>query len=235
MNTRLRIVTALVRLYPAAWRREYGAELVDLLVVGRLNARIIGDVLWNGLRQRVRMTEPATLLGLAAMLVVLAGLVWNIADPPLSGHGLPALLRDSSKTWPTVIVAPLASELYVVLLVACGCWTNLRRGGGLARTGAAAAMRLGLIAGSPVLLAGILMLVGVLGLVVLGPDDAVTTFGEHGLTYTYYSAHHHVPTALDVLLAPLFKLPESWLWGLVGGQLGRMLSRSRRSRQTASS
>jgi hypothetical protein len=235
MTPRLRIVaaTALVRLYPAAWRREYGPELADTLMARPLDARIVGDVLWNGLRQRVRMAEPSTLLGLAAMLVILIGLAWNIAAPPSAADGLAALLRDSSKTQPTVIVTPLASELFVLLLVACGCWTNLRHDGTLLQS-SASAMRLSLIAGSPIVLAGIMMVLGILRIVALGPGDAPTTFLEDRFTYTYYSAQHHAPSAMNVLLAPLFKLPESWIWGLLGGQLGRTLSRARHS-QTVSS
>lgn len=233
MRPTLRMVTALLRLYPAAWRREYGPELADMLLAHPLDARIMGDVLLNGLRQRVRTAEPSTLLGLAAMLVILAGLVWNIAAPPLSGHGLAALLRESSKTLPTVIAIPLASELYVLLLVGCGCWTNLRHHGTLSRSGMAA-MKLSFIAGLPLVLAGTLILFGVLSVIVLGPGDAPTTFAEHGFTYTYYNAQHHAPAPLAVLSAPLVRLPESWLWGVLGGQLGRRLSCSWRS-QTASS
>ncbi len=233
MSIKLRIVRTLLRVYPPAWRGEYGSELSDILLARRLDARAIGDVLWSGLRQRIRSAEPSTLFGCAAMLVILAGVVWNIAAPPPAGHGLPALLQESSKTLPTVIVKPLASGFYVLFLVGCGCWTHLRDRGTLSRSGVAA-MRMSFIAGIPVMAVGVLMLAGILGVIVLGPGEMPTTFYEHGFTYTYYNAQHHPLGPLGVLSSPLFKLPESWIWGMVGGQVGRAISRSRR-RQPAGS
>jgi hypothetical protein len=231
MSLKPRIVAALLRLYPLPWRSEYGPELTAILVACPLTARIIGDVVWSGLGQRVRAAEPATLLGLGAMLVILTGLAWNIIAPPLSGRGLAVLLEESSKTLPTVIVKPLTSDLCVLFLVGCGCWTNLRFHGRLSQSGVAA-MRLCGIAGTPIVIAGILMLLGVLHVVVVAPGDAPTPFLQHGFTYTYYNAHHRLPSPSAVLVAPLFRLPEAWIWGLLGGRLGRGISRPRRS-QTA--
>ncbi len=76
MNTmKNRIIAALLRLYPAAWRSEYGAELTDTLLARPLGLRVIADVLWNGLLQRARTAEPSTILGVAAMLVILTAFV----------------------------------------------------------------------------------------------------------------------------------------------------------------
>lgn len=229
MMLKPRIVAALVRLYPAEWRDEYGPELTDMLMADGLDARIIGDVLWNGVLQRIRTAAPSTLFGVAVMLAILAALVSNIVAPPVDGRGLTDVLRPSSKTWPTVMVKPFGSELYVMILVWCGCWTHLRHRGTLPQSGLAA-MRLGFIAGIPVMLAGILMLFGILDVVVLEPGRTPTTFHGHGLTYTYYSANHLRLTPFGVFVSPLFRLPESWLWGLLGGLLGRTILRSRQRR-----
>jgi hypothetical protein len=35
---------------------------------------------------------------------------------------------------------------------------------------------------------------------------------------------------VSVLVAPLFKIPESWLWGVVGGRIGRGIVRARLDR-----
>src|SRR5262245_43461182 len=113
MTLKNRIVIVLLRLYPVAWRREYGPELADLVMADSLTFRVVADVACHGLWQRVRTAEPSTLLGLAAMLTVLTGFAWNIVAPPATGKGLAALLRESSKTLPTVTVAPFTSELYV--------------------------------------------------------------------------------------------------------------------------
>jgi hypothetical protein len=226
MTLKPRIVAALVRVYPAEWRDEYGPELTDMLLADRLDARTIGDVLWNGARQRIRTAAPSTIFGVAVMLAILAALVSNIVAPALDGRGLTDVLRPSSKTWPTVMVRPFESELYVLILVCCGCWTHLRHRGTLLQSGVAA-MRLGFIAGIPVMLAGILMLFGILDVVVLEPGQARTMFHGHGLTYTYYAANHLRLNPFGVFVSPLFRLPESWLWGLLGGLLGRRILRSR--------
>jgi hypothetical protein len=85
-------------------------------------------------------------------------------------------------------------------------------------------MKISLIAGLPIMAAGVLMLLGVMQATVLGPGDTPTTFREHGFAFTYYSQHTHAPAPLSVLLAPLARLPESWIWGSVGGVLGRWIS-----------
>ena len=48
------VVVALLRIYPAAWRREYGVELKGILLGRPLGTREIADVAWNGVWQRAR-------------------------------------------------------------------------------------------------------------------------------------------------------------------------------------
>jgi hypothetical protein len=198
MTPKQRLVTALLRLYPAAWRSEYGAELTDLLLSRPLGPRVIADVLWNGCRQRARTAEPSTILGLVAMLVILSGFVFMGAT---YGRTWTALMQPSPRTFPPVAV--MASGLFVSLLVLCGCWTHLRHGGRARRAGVAA-MRMGFIAGIPIMLAGVLMMAGLLEL----------TFVGSGLT---------PPAPWAVLIAPLVRLPEFWLWGAIGGKLGKQI------------
>ncbi len=223
-----RIIGLLLRLYPAAWRREYGSELADVLFHRPLSARVVGDVAWNALGQRLRDAEPAAHLGLGVMAIVATGVAWNIMLPMSAGRGLAAVLQDSSKTLPTVVVTPLASDLYVLVLVVCGCWTQLARPRSLSECGSAA-IRLGAVAGIPVMLVGLLMLAGILHLRAVGPDVRPATSSDLGLIFTYYTSHAHAPSALAVLTAPLFRLPESWLWGLLGGRLGRAIGRRRQT------
>jgi hypothetical protein len=232
MTAKARIVAALVRLYPAAWRAEYGPELTIILLARPLTARIIGDVLHNGLQQRVRLAEPSSLFGLAFMFTILAGFAWNIVAPPVVRHPLTDLLRHSSKTLPVVTVGPIGSDFYLLLLLWCGCWTELRRRGTLPQAGLAA-MRVCSIASLPVVIAGVLMLSGVLGVAVIEPGQTPTSFREHGFTYTYYGVLPHAPTAWNVLISPLFRLPEAWLWGVYGGLLGRGIRRFRHRQPVA--
>ena len=230
------IVRALLRLYPVAWRSEYGPELMDVLLAQPLTASILGDVLRNGLWQRLRAAEISTLVGLAMLLVMLNGLVWNIVAPPPYNSESTMLLQN---LW--------RSNLYIELLTGCGLWTQLRYGGGLSRSGKAA-IKMSFLAGIPVMLAGVLMLSGVLGLIVVGPWGTPTTFHEHGFTYTYYDSPLRScwirvqepvgtweaiqsaacpPAPLGFLVEPLFALPTSWLWGMVGGLLGLWIRRGR--------
>ncbi len=233
------IVETLLRVYPVDWRREYGPELAAILLSRPLTGGILGDVLRNGLRQRLRTAEPSTLVGFIMLLVILNGFVWNIIAPPPYSDESTILLQNL-----------LGSNLYILLLVGCGLWTHLRHRGKLDQSGMAA-MKISFMAGIPVMLAGALMLLGILGVSVIGPGDIPTTFHQHGFTYTYYDAKvsacwlrvtdpatHQLaqglesatcpPAPLGVMVSPLFRLPASWLWGLLGGLLGRGIAGNRR-------
>jgi hypothetical protein len=75
-------------------------------------------------------------------------------------------------------------------------------------------MKMSLIAGIPVMVGGLLLALGMLDVRFLGPS---------------YGAPGHAPIPLAMMVAPLFHVPESWIWGAIGGQLGRWISRSRHS------
>ena len=105
MTVKRWIVTALLRLYPTAWRSEYGPELEGMLLARPLGPCVVADVLWNGLWQRARIAEPSTIMGLASILVILAGFVW-------SG------IYDRSSHWkvlPVVGLTFLASWVFALL------------------------------------------------------------------------------------------------------------------------
>lgn len=190
MNMKSWLVTALIRLYPAHWRAEYGAELEDMLLTRPLGVPAIADVVWNGIGQRVRSLDLATGFGLAAMLIVLGTFA----------NGQP-VLEPSHMTFPAVSIPPLRSELYIVFLVVCGCAIQLHSRTSVSRTGVAT-MKISFIAGLPILVAGLLLLAGV-----ARPD-----------------AHAYSPGAWQVLAAPIARLGESWIWGAVGGTLGRAIA-----------
>ena len=179
MSIKDRLVTVLLGIYPARWRREYGGELKDLLLTGPLGLGTIGDVVWSGVCQRLRSLEPLTVLGLVAMAAILMTLSWNIVAPQPYGTGWTTLLEPSDMTFPTIRIRPLVSELYALFLMACGCSMHLRHGTTPARSGMAA-MKVCFLAGLPIMTAGVLMLLGVMHAIVLGPGDVPTTFREHG-------------------------------------------------------
>ena len=192
------LVAALLRLYPAAWRREYGEELTAILLERPLNARVIADVAWNGLRLSTLAAEPSTILGIASLLIIVARFVL-VGDT----------LRPSSKTFPTVTVTFLASNVYAFLLIGCGCWTHLRRGGTAKQSGVAA-MKMSLIAGMPIIVGALLMMIGLVGVSV----PAVPL---------------HDPSPWSILVAPLARLPEAWLWGTIGGFVGKGIAHHRQT------
>jgi hypothetical protein len=215
MTTHERIVAALLRLYPAEWRQEYGAEFSDMLLSRPPTAGLVVNVSLSGLRQRARYAAPATICGVVMMLVIAGGFGWNILASLNGGQGVAPMVRESGKTLPTLVVAPLQSEPYVLLMIACGWWTMLRYRG--ARSSGVAAMKLTFIAGIPVMIAGALMLAGVLGIATLRPNGPVPTTFTPGYGLVFQSP-------LAIFIAPLFRLPESWIWGAVGGWLGRRVS-----------
>ena len=107
MTLRQRLAHVLVRIYPVAWRREYGEELLDMLVARPLTWGVAGDVLWSGVRLRILFFEPSTVLGLASMLVVLAGF-W--LPPARYLSAVTDVLRPSHMTFPTILVTFMKSQ-----------------------------------------------------------------------------------------------------------------------------
>jgi hypothetical protein len=103
----------------------------------------------------------------------------------------------------------MSSFYFVYLAIFCGCWTHLRYGGTARRTGFAA-MRMGFIAGIPIMVAAVLMMSSL-----LGPGFA--------------GAHLPRPSPWAILIAPLARLPECWIWGAFGGELGKRIARNRKS------
>ena len=189
----------LLHLYPAAWRREYGAELMHVLLARPLTTGVAGDVLSGALRQRVRAGEPAMYLGLALILVVVFSLV-----------------RNQSILSPT-------SNLYVMILLGCGVWTHLRHGGKLSQSGWAA-MKISFIAGIPVMVAGLLMLFGVTD-AHFTQDRCWLRVSDASSPLHALQSATCPPAPLGVSLSPLFVLPWSWVWGIGGGALGREIAR----------
>ena len=221
-----RIISLLLRLYPKAWRAEYGPELVDMLLARPLTARVMSDVVWNGLWQRARAADLATRAGLAMLLVTLAAFAWNVAAPPPYEPQTNAMVPGLAES-AQILQQPLQSELYVLLLMAFSCWIALHRGGTIAH-GGKAAMRMSFIAGLPLMVAGVLILSGFLNITTLAPGDTPTTFREHGFTLTYYMTTNDLPAPYVLLFSPLFRLPESFIWGVLGAGLGRWLGQFRR-------
>lgn len=196
------IVAALLRVYPTAWRREYGEEVTGILLERPLNPRVIADVAWNAFWQRTRAAEPSTILGVAVILGVVTGFVLSGGT---YGRAWVSFLQPSSRTFPPFEVTILGSEIYAYLLIACGCWTHLRHRGKVRESGIAA-LRMSVIASMPVMLIAVLMMAGLLELKFVGPRLPP-------------------PSPLAILITPLVRLPGAWIYGALGGQLGKWIVR----------
>jgi hypothetical protein len=218
MTVRRRVIEMLLGTYPAAWRREYGAELVDLLASHPLGVRVVVDVLWNGFQQRVRAPESALPLGLPVMLGSLGLLILNVVAPQPYG-GWTTVLEPSSMAFPSVRVSAVVGEVFSVLFLYCGWWTYRRRGGTPSQAGRTAAT-VCVLAGIPVVVIGALLLLGAIDLSVVGPGHSAADI-QNRLTFTYYSADGHSVSPLMVMLFPLSRVPIAWLWGSLGGYAAR--------------
>ena len=227
MKTRL--VALLMRLYPKAWRNEYGAELAEMLRARPLTVRAWGDVVSSAMWQRLRAIEPATWVGLGLMVVITAAIASNIVAPqPYAwSPGQPHNEQPAVSEHIELLQKPLRSEFYVIVLFGLGFWTALRG----TRWPGRAAMWASFIASMPIALIGLLMLTGVLNYTELYPGQTPPTFDERGIFYTFYKGIQQIPgpAPLPLLLSPLLRLPGAWLWGSIGGWLGhKFITRWRR-------
>jgi hypothetical protein len=215
------LVSWLLRLYPKAWRKEYGAELGDMLRARPLTARIVFDVARSAVWQQVRAVDASMYVGIGLMLVTLAAMAANIVEP-LPYAWSPGQSLHNKPTLPEhlyLLQRPLHSGFYVLALAALGFWTVLRGRNGPGR----AAIYASSLASIPLVIIGVLMFSGVLDYVELLPGQIPVSFDEGGIVYTFYKGQQQVPGSapLVYVLSPLLRLPGAWLWGSIGGRLGR--------------
>ena len=186
--------------YVCAWMREIG--------IGRG---------WecNGLFR----DDAATRIGAGLAVLNMCLLVCNIMVPAGYGrdphNGLPVLNAGMA-----LLQQPMDTTAFLVILVACACWLQIRFRATLLECGYGV-MKIAFLASAPTVAAGVLILAKVLGVIVLGPGEAPTTFLQHGFAVTYYSARTHPPAAWLQMLLVLFRVWEAFFWGVLGGLLGR--------------
>ena len=209
------LVSWLLRLYPRAWRTEYGAELSSMLLARPLSAAIVIDVAASGVWQRLRAMETSTAAGIGLMLVTTGAIVWIAISPP--AYGLSERID--------LLQRPMRSELHVLVLAALGFRTALR---GTYSPGRAA-IRASVIGSLPLVVAGVLMLSGVLRYVELSPGQPTVSL-DGAIVYTFYKGQQQMPgpAPLFMVLSPLLRLPGAWLWGAIGGRLGQTCAGWRR-------
>jgi hypothetical protein len=92
----------LLRAYPRPWRAEYGDELAGILAHRALTLAVAADVVWSGLKMRLRHDDPWKICGSGLFL-------WSCLGVALGG----------TQTWfgPPVVIALFTAAL----------WTAVRR------------------------------------------------------------------------------------------------------------
>jgi hypothetical protein len=198
MTIKARAVRLLLRLYPRQWREEYGAELEALLLDRPLDARVVADVVANGIGASLRNPDPAIACG----VVTIAAMTFSITNGVPDRHvleGMTRLLSDSGKLLPTTVIAPFYGNAYGLLMIGCGCWTALRDHGPAWRGGRAAALAT-IVAGMPFVVAGMLMATGVWH--AASPLPARATWAA-------------------IVLTPFFAALQALAWGMIGAWIGR--------------
>jgi hypothetical protein len=222
------LVSWLMRLYPKAWRKEYGAELSDMLRARPLTVRVCIDVVRSGMWQRTRRIETPTWVGLGLMLAMSGAIAANIVDPPpyVWAPGQSISEQPELADQVQLVQRPMGSELFVLVMAGIGFWSSLRGKPHPARV----AIRVWLIASIPIAAIGVLMLSGALAYIELLPGQTPLPFNDRGLVYIVYKAPLGIPTSAPVafLLSPLLRLPGACLWSVVGAWLGQKSSSWRR-------
>jgi hypothetical protein len=81
------MIRLLLRLYPAAWRAEYGEELAQIVASKSLTAGVLFNVLWSGLRERLRQSDPGIFFGLLLYCFAFTGNLMMIVLPRFATFG----------------------------------------------------------------------------------------------------------------------------------------------------
>lgn len=115
--------TSLVRLYPPAWRRRYGDEMLALLEVGPLRSRVRLDLLRGAVDAWLHPPTPSRVPAIAALT---GGGLWTVAAAGVVAQPVPP-------AWPGYLaeIVVLALAAAALLLVATlGCALRVGDGGG---------------------------------------------------------------------------------------------------------
>ncbi len=184
-----------------------------------LTVRVCSDIVLSALWQRLRVVQAPTWVGIGLMFVTIGSIASIIvAAPAYQQSMLPEHIELLQK--------PMRSEFYVLVLFCLGFWTTLTG----SRSPGRAAVRASIIASIPIALTGLLMMTGVLSYTEVLPGHIASTVHDRGILYTFYKGIQQIPgpAPLPLLLSPLLRIPGAWLWGSIGGWVGRHFTGLRR-------
>ena len=190
------LVAALLRMFPAEWRAEYGLELSSLLEQDKLTAAVFWNVLLSGLRQRIRSSSSWINAGTLLALYFLLGLTVNTVCAMTPG--------SYSAFW----------NGYLPLELGIGYW--LRRGGSRSPGWSTACAVL--VGSLPLMALEILRIANVLNPTILDLQGHVLRLGRGFTEFAYRGdpvRHDGYTWCIVVLLSVLFATAI----GRLGGQL----------------
>lgn len=205
MNYKAHVVRGLLSLYPEKWRIEYGEELEELLLSRPLSAATIGDVLRNGLQQRLRELTPWKATGACLFLWTIVGVIWNSA-------------AAFSPAWYSRYCA--ATGLFLLL---GGCWTTWRSPTPIGKA-AWLATKAALVGVIPEVFVCLLWAAKIVRPTVLDVSG-LPSFHASRITLLYSRSSIILSPIqiLSILLGVI--LVEGWVMGLVGATLGSLAAR----------
>jgi hypothetical protein len=202
MNIRPTIIRGLLRVYPAAWRAEYGEELGALLSDRPVNPSIVVDVVISATREHMKRDPIWKTCGICLFAWTVIGILLN-NTVPLSHGGY-----EFYKT------------LWQLGLLLAGCLTLL---GNRGKSPTWAALKAALLGSFPEMVALILWAAGIFHPLVTraaGPYPLV----ESRLALFYITFPTVPPATFGVL--PLYIgviLAQACVFGFLGGLLGRVI------------
>lgn len=198
------IVHALVRVYPPAWRLEYGDELELMLVRRPLTVGIVCNVFAHGIWQRLRFAPIWKLGGATLALKMVIGTIVNSIWP----------------LTPTAYNRFFTSDLAIAFAVGCFAVLRDRRNIRSAMGSAAMAATLGVI---PEVILGLLWAANLVHPTILGLDGSPFIVG-HGVTFLCFRGQPSNP--LEVLPSFFLTLPfcavPAGVMGLLGGSIAKI-------------
>jgi hypothetical protein len=115
MYLRKIVVRQLLRLYPAAWRKEYGDEMRSMLLAQPLTASVSGDVFLNAMRQNLRRPDPWII---GALLLICWRRFWIL---------LPSIYQLSPTAWARFV--QVDRGVFLLAAFSTACWTVIGDGG----------------------------------------------------------------------------------------------------------
>jgi len=197
------LIRALLRVYPAGWRQEYGEELELTVATRPLTFSIARDVLFCGLVERLRSAPVWQFAAVALALKFIIGTIVNSISP-ISPGVYRFFFTPDLLVWIAVgYLSVLRDRRSVLRAMAFSAW----------------AATLGVV---PELILGILWAANLVHPTILDMNGSPNLVG-HGIVVLSIRSEMPASPALLLLAVPFSALPAG-IMGLLGGGIAKMVS-----------